>query len=120
MTAYDYSRAIATADRLIARYGQTGALVRQALSGGTSFNPGTITETEHACTFAVLDYSAREIDGTRIQATDKKVYLAKASLSIEPTTADFLEIGGKPHKIIAVKPLSPAGTVVMWELQVRR
>ena len=120
MTAFDYARPKATADRLITRYGQTATLRRPTTSGGTSYNPGTVTNADHACTIAVLDYSSREVDGTRIQRTDRKVLMAKASLSIEPATTDKLEIGVDELKIVDVKPLSPAGTVVFWELQVRR
>ena len=118
MTAFDYARSKASADRLLTRFGQTGTLRRQT-STGTSYNP-TVTNTDYACTFVVLDYANREVDGTRILATDKRVLLAKKSLAIEPTTADKLLIGGVEHKLIAVKPISPGGTTILYELQVRR
>lgn len=118
MTAFDYARSKATADRLIARFGQSATLRRQT-NTGTSYQP-TITTTDYACTIVVLDYDLREIDGARVLATDKKVLLAKGSLAIEPTTADKLLIGGVAHSLIDVRPLSPAGTVVLYQLQARR
>ena len=118
MTAFDYARSKASADRLLTRFGQSGTLLKYTKSG-PSYDP-VITWPPHACTFVVLDYANREVDGTRILATDKQVLLAKASLAIEPTTADKLLIGGVEHKLIAVKPISPGGTTILYELQVRR
>lgn len=119
MTAFDYAKSKATADRLLARFGQTGTIQRPT-AAGAAYNPTPGAPGTHACTFAVLDYTDREVDGERVKRTDKKVLLAKASLAIEPGTSDKLVIGGVAHNIEAVKPLSPAGTVVMYELQVRK
>lgn len=117
--SFDYATSKATADRLIARFGQSAALLRPVKSG-PAYNPTEGEPERHACTVAVLEYTSREIDGTRILATDKKVYLAVGSLTITPGADDALEIGGVKHRIIGVKPLNPAGTVVYYELQVRR
>jgi hypothetical protein len=119
VTAFDYSRPTATANRLISRFGQAGYLRRTATSG-TAYNPTQGSNTDHLVTFAVIEYEAREIDGARILATDKKVFLAKQSLAIEPLTSDKLLVGGVVHSIMDVKPLSPSGAVVLYELQVRR
>lgn len=118
MASFDYARPLASADRLIARFGQTGAIRRQAKTG-TSYDP-TITTADHACTFAVLDYSNREVDGSRVLATDKKVMLKAGGLAITPTTDDKLVIGWVAHSILRVETLSPGGTVLCWTLQCRR
>lgn len=129
MTTFDYARTRATAERLIARFGQTGAL-RRTTDDGDPFNPSQ-TAADHACTFAVLDYAKSMVDGTLIKQTDQMVYLSTSGLAITPETTDRLIVGGtwsgSPLKlngsvmtIVNVKPLSPAGTVLMWELQVRR
>ncbi|MGX9443869.1 hypothetical protein ACWX0K_15005 [Nitrobacteraceae bacterium UC4446_H13] len=126
---FDYARTRATAERLIARFGQVGAL-RRTTDDGDIFNP-TQTTADHACTFAVLDYAKSMVDGTLIKQTDQMVYLSTSGLAITPETTDRLVVGGtwsgSPLKlngavmtIVNVKPLSPAGTVVFWELQVRR
>jgi len=120
MTAFDYARPKATAERLITRFGQPGTLRRPA-STGPAYNPTAGTPADQAVTFVVTEYSNREVDGTRILATDKKVLLAKGSLTIEPATSDLLlDADAKPYKVIAVMPLKPAQTVVLFELQVRR
>ncbi|MFA7308192.1 MAG: hypothetical protein WC026_16140 [Hyphomicrobium sp.] len=115
--AFNYARPRATAERLINRYGQTATL-RRASTGGTPFDP-IITTQDYACTLAVMNYSDAAIDGTRILSTDKLVYLSTAGLTVTPNETDLLIIGGEAHTIVSVKPLSPAGTVVMFELQAR-
>lgn len=118
MPAFDYARSRATADRLIAKFGQTGA-VRRPTATGPDYNP-TITTADHTATFAVMEYESNEIDGSRILATDKKVLLKAGSLAVTPNTTDKLVIGGIEHSIVRVEPLAPGGTVVMWTLQCRR
>jgi hypothetical protein len=118
MAAFNYARTRATAERLISRFGQTGAL-RRTTSSADPFNP-VQTTVDHACTFAVLDYAKSAVDGTLIRQTDQMVYLSTSGLTIQPETTDLLVVGGSPLTVVSVKPLSPAGTVVFWELQVRR
>jgi hypothetical protein len=117
--SFDYARSKATADRLISRFGQTATLRRPTVSG-TAYNPSAGTPTDYSATVVVLDYDRREIDGTRILAADRKVLLAAGTLAIEPVTSDKAVIGGIEHSIIDVAPLNPGGTVLLYQLQVRR
>ena len=119
MAGFDYAKSAATADRLITRFGQAATLIRQVQIGGTDWNP-TLADQSRDCTIAVLDYENREIDGTRIQTGDKKVLVSAVGLSPEPTTVDRIAISGEEHSVMSVKPLSPAGTVVLYEVQARR
>lgn len=118
MAQFDYARPRATADRLIKRYGQTGA-IRRTTTSGPAYDPETVT-TDHPCQLAVMQYTDDKIDGTLIMRGDKLAYLSTAGLSIEPSTADNVVIGGEEHAIVNVKPLSPAGLVVFWEVQARQ
>lgn len=120
MTAFDYARARATAERLISRFGQAGTLSRPTRTGG-DVRPVEGAPQEYACTYVVTDYTQREIDGTRIKAEDKRVYISAVGLEIEPALSDRLvEPDGNVYKVIQGRPLRPAGTTVLWELQVRR
>lgn len=119
MTAYDYSRPKASADRLIAKFGQAGTL-RRSTSTGPAYNPTAGAPADYACTFVVDSFKAFEVDGTRVKASDLKVLLAKGSLAIEPSVSDKLLIGGVAHTIVNVEPLAPGGVTVMWTLQCRR
>jgi hypothetical protein len=118
---FNYARSKETADRLIQKFGQTG-LIRRRTTTGPEYDPTEGDPTDHACRFAVMDYSNAEIDGSRILATDRKVYLAKGALTIEPGLDDLLvDSAGVEYRIIPpLKPLNPGGVVVFWELQARR
>ena len=117
---FDYSRTISTADRMIERFGVAGTLRRRTTTG-PEYDPTEGNPVNHACRFVVSDYSATEIDGTRVLATDKKVMLAKGSLTVEPRLSDLLvDAASSSYKIVAINPLQPGPDTVMWELQVRR
>lgn len=129
VASFDYAGMALTAAELISEFGQTGALRRTTLDNDP-FNP-VQTTADHACTFVVLDYAKKDIDGTLILQTDQMVYLSTSGLAITPETTDRLVVGGTwqaspvkllgtPLTVVSVKPLSPAGTVVFWELQVRK
>lgn len=115
---FDYATSKATADRLIERFGQAVTLKRPT-NTGTSYNP-TVSWASHAGRAVVLNYDNRDVDGTRVLATDKRVMLSKASLSIEPGPQDRLVIGGVEHGIVSVMPLAPGGTTLLYEIQARR
>ena len=114
---FDYSRPRATAERLIAKFGQAATL-RRTVSGGTPYDPTTDT-VGYPCTIVVQSYADALIDGTRIKRGDKKVMVSTKGLTIEPTTSDALVIGGVSHELAMVKPMAPGGTVVLWEVQAR-
>ncbi|KNY21589.1 hypothetical protein [Methylobacterium sp. ARG-1] len=125
--AFDYARAVRTANRLIAKFGQPGAIRRGSnTSGGDSTNsqastPGGAAEpTDHPCTLVVLDYSEQERASSLIEQTDRKVLIARAGLDIEPTNDDALVIGGEEFQIITVMPLAPGPVTVLWTAQARR
>lgn len=117
MTSFDYARATATAQRLIARFGQSATLQR-ITNSGTSYNP-TRTPADHACTVVVLDFDDTLVDGTRIKKSDRRVIMSTAGLTIEPTTTDKLIVDGQTYAVHAVTSLNPGGTTVYWELQAR-
>ena len=86
-----------------------------APSSGTA----SVTETDYSCTGAVLNFPATLIDGTLIQRGDRKIILSARGLTVEPDDGDTMTIGTKKVNIIAVKPVAPDGTVVIYILQVR-
>lgn len=121
MTAFDYTRARATADRLLTRFGRTATLRQTTVSGGDGWDPGSGTETvvDTSIICAVTDYAVAEVDGTLIQATDRRVFVSAQGVSVTPVPADVLIIGSGQLSIVNVRPLSPAGTTVLWEVQAR-
>lgn len=119
--AFDYDRAQGTAERLLANFGAQGAIRRQAPGSGPSYDPGPPVLTDYPVTIAVTAYSAREIDGTRILARDKKALVSPAGLPFEPTTSDkLLDASGQAYTIVNVEAVRPAEVTVLFRLQVRR
>ncbi|BAQ18315.1 hypothetical protein [Methyloceanibacter caenitepidi] len=123
MATFDYAKSEATAQRLIAKFGQAGAIRRVTGSNdpGTPWDPSDDTETttDYDCTLVVLEYGKMEVDGTLILATDRKVLVSTAGMTVEPLVSDKLVIGSDVYEIVTVKPLNPGGTVLLWEVQAR-
>lgn len=114
MATFDYARARATAERLIAKFGTTGA-IRRDVKTGPDYDP-EITETDYPCSLVILEIDISKIDGTLIQQGDRMVYVSTKGLTIEVTVSDKLVIAGKEHVIRQCRPLSPAGLTVYYEL----
>lgn len=117
MSVYDDDKA--AADEEIAFWGQPATLLRPTTSG-PAYNPTEGSPGRHSVTIVVDTYRNSEVDGTRVLATDKKVTMAKGSLTIEPAISDTLVIGGVDHAIVEVRPLNPGGSVILYEVQARR
>jgi len=116
----DYLEDQADADELIAEFGQLGSLSRPTTTG-PAHNPVAGPPVTSPATFAVLDYEARQVDGTRIRATDKRVLIAMTGLTLDPGLTDTLvEADGSRFKLVDLRPFRPAGVTVYIEAQVRR
>lgn len=121
MPGFDYERAAATAQRLIDKFGQRGSLRVETPGSGPSYDPGEPTLTDHDATMAVLKFHKDDIDGTRIEATDKRILIAAKDLAVEPATDHrVVDAAGKAYSVIDVDPLSPAGVPVFYWVQGRR
>lgn len=119
MAKFNYARAQATALRLLDKFGAAGSIVRDVPGNGPIYDPGEPTTETYPCTMAVLKFDNKDIDGTLIKATDKKVYVAAKGLSIAPITMDRILIGSVSHTIVRVMPLNPADTSIYFEVQAR-
>jgi len=111
-----YTDLQATASSLLASYGQAVTFTR---SSKATFVPGTgvtKTDTTYTASLIVDNYSAVEIDGSAVQAGDMKVI---SYSSTAPAIDDTATVNGTKYRIMQVNPISPAGTVVAYELQFR-
>ena len=118
MASFDYGRSRAVAERLIAKFGTTGA-IRREVKTGPDYDP-EITDTDYPCTLVTLEYDDAKVDGTLIRKTDKLIYVSTAGLSITLAESDKVVAAGDVYAIEKLKPLSPAGIVVYYEVQGRR
>jgi len=113
-----YSELLLTTARLIADKGQAMTLVSTA-PGAYDASTGIAAEVETTSSLdgVVVNYPAREVDGTSVQRGDRKVLLA--ANGVVPKIQDTLIIGGVRNKIIDCKAVSPAGIAVMYTAQAR-
>lgn len=121
-----YTRIRATADRMLKGKGQSLTLTRNTAG---AYNPATgestVTTTTQTGTGAVFDYGTKNIDGTLIQAGDKKLLLsafnsAGAALTA-PVINDTVTIGGVVYTIVEpLKTVAPGGIVCLYDCNIRK
>ncbi|MFD2235946.1 hypothetical protein [Aureimonas populi] len=119
MTSFDYAKTAATAERLLARFGQEGAIrVQGVRESDWDDEPGP--PVDHPCRLAVLPIADRDIDGALIKAGDVKILVSTVGLSITPTTVNTVIAANGTFTIVRVKTLAPAGVAVLHDLMGRR
>jgi hypothetical protein len=118
MTVFDYGEMLAAADELIDEFG-SAMVLRKPTKSGSAHNPTAGAPVDTPAKGVVTEYSAAEVDGSRITAADRRVFL-KGSTAAAPTTAHLLVVEDVPHAIVRVVTHRPARTTVVYELQVRR
>jgi hypothetical protein len=79
----------------------------------------TVTETTQTVKGAAFDYGSEEIDGMIVVAGDKRVYIASSGITA-PKVDDTLTISSIVWTIKRVLDTNPAGTSIMYEVQVRK
>ncbi|MGH0280751.1 hypothetical protein [Sinorhizobium meliloti] len=97
-----YARLQATAQRLIAKYGQAGTVKRVAPPDPVY--GGDPVVTSYPATLVPMAYEARYIDGTVILSGDMQIYISAVGLSIEPTVGDVVNANGADYAIINGDP----------------
>jgi len=115
--AFDYARAQKTAERLIANFGTSAVLYKRA-STGDAWAP-TVAETAHDCIAVALQYSLAERAGTLVEEGARRILISTNALEVTPVTDDRLTFDGVTYSLISVDPMSPAETVVYWDVQAR-
>jgi hypothetical protein len=97
-----YARLQATAQRLIAKYGQGGTVKR--ITPSDPVYGGDSVVTLYPATLVPIAYEARYIDGTVIQTGDMQIYISAVGLPIEPTVGDVVSANGSDYAIVAGDP----------------
>jgi hypothetical protein len=114
-----YSDLANVAKRLLTDKGQNVTFSREVSS---AFDPVTGQNQIAATTFtgngAAFNYNKSEVDGTIVQNGDIR-FLVEATAT-EPANDDTVTIDNIIYTVMSIKPTSPAGTVVIYELQLRR
>lgn len=115
----DYAKIRARARAGLLKGGTTATLLVPTYTG-PAYKKVEGQPQRHGVVILIDAYANSEIDGTRIAATDKKVWMAAEGLSVTPEPGHRLEFDGAQHAIVNVKPLAPGGVAVMYEVQARR
>lgn len=106
---------------MLEEFGQAIALIRTTdgvYDPNTSRVVGATTSTFTGFG-AAFEYEQRAIDGTNIRIGDRRVYLGP-TLGTTPQTGDTLILAdGTRLSVVRSRPLSPAGIVVLHEVQGR-
>lgn len=116
MASFNYLKLLRTANSLIERFGGAVSVNRP---GGVVVEQGR-EKVIPSSTFDVVgvqvDYKASEIDGSRVVSGDVK-FLCKASPEIR--VGDMFALPSGDKRVINTNPLSPAGTTLLYQLQLR-
>lgn len=123
--AFDYNAIRHTADALIAKFG-TASAIRRVVNSGSDFDP-VQTPTDYATTGVVTNltrwYSAFANDNSDVLRTDRLGYVSMGPLIALGVTRilpnDVFVHGGAAYQIIDAKPVAPAGSPVVYILQLR-
>lgn len=115
------------AARQIAQYGRSGTYRRTT---GTTYTPGTGTTggttSEYAAHGLLQAYRAAMVDGTRVQAQDRRLLIAAkaledAGLTGEPEPGDEWVSGSDVFSVVRVEDATYVGdSPVLFTVQVRR
>jgi hypothetical protein len=119
-----YSKMQATANRLLKGKGQEITLTRQAAG---AYDPATgtaaVTTTTQTAYGAMFEYGDKNIDRTLIKEGDKQLLLSAINSAgtalVAPALNDTVTINTVVYTVVRIKPLSPAGTTVLFDCNIR-
>jgi hypothetical protein len=119
-----YAKMQATANRLLKGKGQSITLTRR--TAGT-YDPATgtaaVTVTTQTAYGAMFEYGDKNIDGTLIKEGDKQLLLSALNSAgtalVAPALNDTVTINTVVYTVVRIKPLSPAGTTVLFDCNIR-
>jgi len=109
--AFDYAELRTVADTLITSAGQTAA-IRRSTNTGDAWGPTQAT-TDYTCTVVVTKTERAQRDGSSVSRKRKEVLVAVPA--IVPTDADKFVLASEVHDIQEMAPLSPGGTVLLYQ-----
>jgi hypothetical protein len=118
--SFDYALTAETVERLLTRF---GASTTHKIKSTAVYDPATgsaaVSYTNQTVKAAVFAYEQKYIDGTLIKAGDQQALMSAQGVT-NPKAGDLLTWGGVDLVVVAAKPLAPAGTDVLHELQIRK
>lgn len=114
----DYSGLKATASRLIDRFGQDATLSKQGADTGQPWDPEPGASVTSAIVLCDIGYSLVNRNETIIQKGDRRVLISAAGS--EPVVGDEVIVESQTYGVIESMPLTPGGTVLLYEVMLRK
>ena len=113
-----YSDLAQTALNLIQEYGQAASIVPVTRSANPA--TGVVTDTEGtAQSFYVVEVEAEHAFGGTLENVDLEANYLLADTTYAMNIGQRITYGGKTFTITKIKPLNPAGTVLLYGLEVK-
>ncbi len=112
-----YTRLLATANRLLDKYGKPGQIVTDGAPTGPPYNPQPGAPVLTACVWVEGENSISNRPSTMVQQGDVFGYMA-ASAPVAPTMARRIEVSaGVELNFLEIKPLDPGGLLLLFEFR---
>lgn len=117
-----YDDVAADASSLLVEFGATCSLGEPVESSyNTATGSKTYGYTDYDVTACVFDYPQKFIDGTLIRQGDKRALVSVSGLTVTPKAGQrFTDSNDVAYGVISAKSIAPAGSAVLWVLQVRK
>lgn len=120
MSKFDYSKAQATAQRLIDKFGDGGSFTRTSqgnIDPVTGNSTGGSTLTISGTITPILSYKNSEVDGASIMQGDGYAYFDGQGLRV----GDYTTVNNETWRVVSVSGItSISGVNVYQKVQVRR
>lgn len=114
----DWTAVASDVTAALAEVGMAATLTRPGTGPTTPWDATAVTPGAALAVTVVRDtWTRRHVDGALIMADDA-FFLMDATVA--PTPDDRLTVGGTDYRVVRVKPTSPGGVAVLYEVQARR
>jgi hypothetical protein len=119
-----YTKIIATAKRLVAKFGQDGNVVRYTDTGapaGMPWEPTGSTSVEYPVKVVIIDFRPDQVEGYAYQRGDKIAYIDALTLGVELLDTDIIvDSAGTEWGIIQPARVYPSHEDILWQCYVRQ
>lgn len=116
MAGFNYTGLKRKVNPLIKKYGMTVKVTRPGAVDRVDGEEVVIPPTSFDVIGLREEYKPSEIDGTRIVAGDVK-FLCQAVKPVQ--IGDLISLNGTDYRVVNPNPLQPAGTTMLFQLQLR-
>ena len=123
-----FDNAIALANKLITKYGQSATLRRYAITAGAqAWRKGTATSTDYTITIAFIpqgtdsrvEPTSQYVDGENTHQQLERVYVAPNS-PVVPNIKDKVIADSIEWSVVGMRKFAPNGQNVLYELVLTR